>query len=166
VGGGHADHHAASGTDSRPRAAVLDDALPVDQDLVLVPHSNAGLYVPALAGARPVVGYVFVDAGLPPRSGRVSPAPPASYDFLQRSADPAGLLPPWTQWWPQAEVAALIPDPAVRDRVEREQRRLPLSYFRAFLPVPAGWDDRPGGYLAFGDTYAEDRRRTDGRGWP
>jgi hypothetical protein len=144
----------------------LREALPGDRDLVLVPHSNAGLYVPALTSARRVAGYVFVDAGLPAGYGRVRLAPPAFYGFLKQKVDPAGLLPPWTRWWPQAEVAALIPDAAVRARVEREQRRLPLSYFGTSLPVPAGWDDRPGAYLAFGDTYAADRQRAARRGWP
>jgi len=32
--------------------------------------------------------------------------------------------------------------------------------------VPSSWDDRPGGYLAFGDTYASDRRAAADRGWP
>lgn len=40
--------------------------LPTDRDVVLVPHSNAGLYVPRLTAHRRVVAYVFVDAGLPP----------------------------------------------------------------------------------------------------
>jgi hypothetical protein len=32
--------------------------------------------------------------------------------------------------------------------------------------VPAGWDNRPGAYLAFGDTYATQRQEAVSRGWP
>ena len=34
------------------------------------------------------------------------------------------------------------------------------------MPIPAGWDHAPGAYLAFGDTYAEDRAAATRRGWP
>jgi hypothetical protein len=140
--------------------------LPADQDLVLIPHSNAGLYVPALATKRRTAGYVFVDAGLPTGYDRVPLAPPAFLDLVTQKADANGLLPPWTQWWDEAAVATLFPDAEVRERVEREQQRLPLSYFGHSLPVPPGWDDRPGAYLAFGDTYGSDRQEAAGRGWP
>lgn len=33
------------------------------------------------------------------------------------------------------------------------QPRLPLSYYEALVPTPAGWDDRPCGYLLFGPRY-------------
>jgi len=141
-------------------------ALPADRDLVAIPHSNAGLYVPALTAERSVAGYVFVDAGLPADYGRVPLAPPAFLDLLTTKAGGDGLLPLWTDWWDDADTDALFPDTHVRARVEREQRALPLAYFRESLPVPAGWDTRPGAYLAFGDTYAEDRQEAVRRGWP
>jgi hypothetical protein len=141
-------------------------ALPADRDLVLVPHSNAGLYVPALAAERRVVAYVFVDAGLPTGDGPVPLAPPGFHDFLRQKADDNGVLPPWTDWWDEADVAALFPNTAVRESVEQEQRRLPLSYFGETLPVPSGWEAHPGAYLAFGDTYASDRQEAVRRGWP
>jgi hypothetical protein len=142
------------------------DALPEDRRLVLVPHSNAGLYVPALTAARDVHGYVFVDAGLPASGGRVGLAPPALLDQLGGMADDDGMLPSWTGWWDEAAVAGLFPDATVRDEVEREQRQLPLSYFADTLPVPSGWDSRPGAYLAFGDTYLPQRQAAAERGWP
>ena len=144
----------------------LLDELPDDRDLVLIPHSNAGLYLPALTKVRRVVACVFVDAGLPARSGRVSLAPPALLDVLAEKADDGDLLPPWTKWWDEAEVATLFPDADARDRVEREQPRLPLSYFRQSLPVPDGWDAIPATYLAFGDTYRAERQDAAARGWP
>jgi hypothetical protein len=139
--------------------------LPEEGPLVLVPHSNAGLFVPSLVERRDVRRVVFVDAGLPPSAGQVPLAPPQFYDFLTGLADASGLLPPWTQWW-GTDISDLFPDVPVRRAVEREQHRLPLSYFTGTLEVADGWNRTEGGYLSFGDTYAEERRRAADRGWP
>jgi len=142
-------------------------AIPSDRAVVLVPHSNAGLFVPWLAARRRVAGYVFVDAGLPLGAGSSVPMIPAEfYDMLAGKADDAGLLPPWTQWWDGEDLSGLFPDARTREIVEREQRRLPLSYFEESVPVPADWPARPGAYLAFGDTYAAERAAAVARGWP
>ena len=140
--------------------------IPSDSDAVLVPHSNAGLYVAALAAARPVRALVFVDAGLPSRAPATPLAPPVFRAFLSGLADERGLLPPWTGWWEAADLASLFPDAATRAAVEREQRRLPLSYFEAQVASPAGWEALPAAYLAFGDTYAEERQAAERLGWP
>lgn len=138
--------------------------LPADDDLVLVPHSNAGLYVGAVAARRPVRAVVFVDAGIPDPDGPTSTAPPQALGFLSALADGQGRLPPWTQWWPEEDVAVLFPDTAARARVEAAQPRLPLSYFSG--QVPAAPLDMPCGYLAFGETYAEEITRAEQSGWP
>lgn len=140
--------------------------LPTEQDLVLVPHSNAGAYVPALVMQRRVVASVFVDAVLPPSRGHVPLAPPAFLDALRAKADDDGLLPVWTRWWDHADVAALFPDAQTRARVEREQQQLPLSYFEGTPPVPQGWDQPSRAYLAFGETYATERDEAARRRWP
>lgn len=145
----------------------LLQAIPRDQPVVLVPHSNAGLYVPAVVQQRDVVGVVFVDAGLPPPSGRVPMVPHGRLGHLAQLVDVDGLLPPWTAWWDPAETDALFPDIASRRAVEAEEQRLPLGYFRGELEAPAGWDrDLPGAYLAFGSTYAADAEQARQRGWP
>lgn len=140
--------------------------IPGDRPVVLVPHSNAGLYVPALTARRDVAANIFVDAGLPPASGSVAVTPPALYTFLEERADDDGLLPPWTQWWDEADVAPLFPNGDVRREVEADQRRLPLSYFSHRVHVPQEWDRTPAGYLAFGDTYAGEKAQAAARGWP
>lgn len=93
-------------------------------------------------------------------------APPAFLDLPREQADDAGLLPVWTSWWDEAEVMDLFPDAQTRERVEVQQQRLPLSYFDGTLPIPQGWDDIPGAYLAFGDTYATERDQAAQRWWP
>jgi hypothetical protein len=141
-------------------------AVPRDEPVILVPHSNAGLYVPAVVHERDVVGAVFVDAGLPPPSGPVRMVPEQRLRNLAHLADADGLLPPWTAWWDPAEVDALFPDVTTRQAVEAEQQRLPIDYFRGQLEAPAGWDqDLPGAYLAFGGTYAAESAEARQRGW-
>lgn len=163
--------HIAASEAVLPRTAqdVLDGflaTLPPDEDLVLVPHSNAGAYVPALAAERRVIGCVFVDALLPPADGRIPLAPPALLDAMRELADDEGMLPPWTRWFDDADVAELFPDEDTRDQVELEQQSFPISYFEEYLPVPSGWDARPCAYLAFGETYASQRDEAARRGWP
>jgi len=141
-------------------------AVPPDRRVVLVAHSNAGLYVPSLSAGYDVVAAVFVDAGLPVERGSQPMAPPALVTFLASLADATGVLPPWTGWWDPADVDGLFPDPSVRRAVEREQPRLPLTYFEERLEVPDGWGGLACAYVAFGDTYAQERAEAVRRGWP
>ena len=161
---------ASPSTPPRAPSDVRDHILssvPEGEPVVLVPHSNAGLFVPAVVRQRDVVGVVFVDAGLPPSSGRVPLSPPAHLGHLAELADADGLLPPWTKWWDPAEIAALFPDAQTQHAVEAEEQRLPLGYFRGELEVPTGWDQGfAGAYLAFGSTYAAEAASARRRGWP
>ena len=152
----------------RVTGAVNDavEQLPHDQPILLVAHSNAGLFVPAIAHAarRPVAGCLFVDGRLPRHTG---PSPAATPERLAhlRSKVTEGRLPQWTTWWAEDEIARLFPDSQTRSAVSAEQPRLPLSYYEQQIPVPAGWDHRPCGYLLFGPPYdhvAQDARE---RGW-
>jgi hypothetical protein len=103
-------------------------------------------------------------AALPPETGPTVLAPPDLYGFLVGLADDDGVLPPWTRWW--GDAGGLFPDDATRAEVEAGQPRLPLAYFRGSLRPPPDWAARPGAYLAFGDTYVEERVRATRLGWP
>lgn len=140
--------------------------LPADQQVAVVAHSNAALYVPALAAERRVVAAVFADAALPPAAGSTLLVPVGMHRFIADLAGLDGLLPPWTQWWDEQQLAPLFPDSAARAAVEAEQHRLPLGYFTATLDVPAGWAERPAAYLAFSDTYHAEREQAERWGWP
>jgi hypothetical protein len=142
-------------------------ALPEDEDLVLVPHSNACLYVPAIASQRKIGGAVFVDGRLPPpEGGSVTNTAAENLPMLTAKADPDGLLPIWTQWWDPVEMAAHFPSPEVQAAVERQQRRLSLAYFEDAVAVPSGWARQPCAYLAFGENYRADTEQARGLGWP
>ena len=145
--------------------AALLAGLPDGRDLVLVAHSNAGLYVPAVAATRAVKRCVFVDAALPSADGPTPTGPAALVERLRPLAGADGLLPGWTQWWDEASTAPLFPSAAVRAAVEAEQVRLPLSYFDATMPTP-GWSDLACAYLAFGTTYDAEVERARAAGWP
>ncbi len=132
---------------------------------MLIPHSNAGLFVPTLAAMVRAAGYVFVDAGLPGAVEQVPMIPPGLHGLLAGKADAGGMLPPWTQWWDE-DLSPLFPSARVRAEVEAEQPRIPLSYFEESVAVPPGWPGLPGAYLAFGETYASERTAAAARGWP
>jgi hypothetical protein len=133
--------------------------------VVLVPHSNAGLRVPALVEAAGAAATVYVDAALPiGATGHTTAAPAKFRDAHRRLADEHGVLPPWTQWWD--DLGDLFPDDETREAVEAEQPRLPLSWFDERIPVPDRWAARPSAYLAFGDTYAEEQSFARAQGWP
>lgn len=142
------------------------EAVPAHRDVVLVPHSNAGLYVAGLAAGRRVSGVVFVDALLPGPSESTPVAPAGLRVHLASLAGADGLLPPWTQWWSDEDVAGLFPDAATRAAFEPEQPRLPASYFHAEVRTPAGWESIPAAYVGFGSTYAEEQAEAERRGWP
>ena len=139
-------------------------AAPGGDDVVVVPHSNAGYFAPAVADRLRATGVVYVDAALPAGSGASPLAPPGFLEFLTGLADDEGLLPPWSRWWPDGD--GLFPDAATRDRVRAVEPRLPLAYFWSTVAAPAGWQSAPAAYLGFGDTYAEEQERAAALGWP
>jgi hypothetical protein len=142
-------------------------ALPDGKPVILVAHSNAGLFVPLIveASTRPVAGCVFVDAPLPARSEATPVASPELIEFLKTKVGDDGRLPPWTSWWDESDVAPMFPDHKTREIVEAEQPRLPLDYYRQMIPVPPPWDRRPCAYLLFGPPYDQAADDARGRGW-
>ncbi|MDI6106075.1 alpha/beta hydrolase [Actinoplanes sp. NEAU-A12] len=150
-------------------AATVAEAigeLETGRAVVLVAHSNAGLFVPAIveASPRPVAGCLFVDAALPSPDGPTPVAPAELLDFLRPKVT-GGRLPQWTDWWDDSDIAPMFPDAQTRAAVSAEQPRLPLSYYEATVRSPAGWDDRPCGYLLFGPPYEPVADEAARRGW-
>ncbi|GAB3841209.1 alpha/beta hydrolase [Dactylosporangium cerinum] len=149
-------------------ARVAGAGLPSGAPLVVVAHSNAGYFVPviveALRGTRRVVaGSVIVDGALPARTGPTRVVAPGLLDrLLPRVVD--GRLPQWSAWWDE-DPGPLFPDPETRRAVEAEQPRLPLTYYDQQVPVPAGWDSGPCGYLRFSEHYEPAAREARDRGW-
>jgi len=138
------------------------------QPVVLVVHSNAGLFLPLIASelGRAVACSIFADASVPPAGGSTPVAEDDFLPFLRDLADESGRLPQWTSWWDEADVTPMLPDPQVRQVITEEQPRLPLDYYLENVPVPSGWDDYPCGYLLFSQAYEGQAAEARRRGWP
>lgn len=135
--------------------------------VVLVGHSGAGAVLPAAGDTltNPVVGYVFVDAGLPVnRATRFDDAPPESVQRI-RGLAADGRVPPWAEWWSDAVLAALVPDETLRDRFAEELEPLPLRLFEEPIAVPASFPDAPCGYLLLSAAYEDAASSAGRRGW-
>jgi hypothetical protein len=164
-------HVGAGGPPYWPRVVetVVDAMGQLDEPgpVAVAAHSNAGVFVPALveASRRPVEVVVLVDAVMPTAPGPVPVVPEGLLSQLRALAGADGLLPRWTDWWPQDEVAALLPDADVRRAVVAEQPRLPLSYFEQAVPVPAGWPPARAAYLQFTSVYDPDAAAARDAGW-
>ncbi|MEV1247047.1 alpha/beta hydrolase [Nonomuraea sp. NPDC049750] len=159
---------ARSGSPYWPKVVEAVRAAAPETPLVLVPHSNAGLFLPVIKeglGER-VVSCVFADAHIPPRDGLVRAAQEAFLPFLRDLADDDGVLPRWSDWWSDDDVAAMLPDPRVRATVVEEQPRLPLGYYTKPIPVPAGWDAVRCACLWYGPPYDKVAEEAHERGWP
>jgi hypothetical protein len=137
------------------------------QPLVLVVHSNAGIFVPVIAQRldRPLACVIFADATIP-GPGEVTPMAEEEFlPFLRGITGPDGRLPRWTDWWDEADVSPMFPDPRTRTVVSSEQPRLPLGYYLERVPAPDGWAGHCA-YLMFSEGYAEQAAQARQRGWP
>jgi pimeloyl-ACP methyl ester carboxylesterase len=150
------------------QARVIADSA-ADQPAILIGHSRAG---PLLATAGTMLGegvrgYIFVDARLPaPERSWMETVPPDLAARLREMTDPQGRLPPWSQWWGEEELAALLPDPAVRQHFAAGCPRLPLALLEEVHPPAPGWPNASGGYLQLSEAYEDEAARARELGWP
>ena len=137
--------------------------------VILIGHSRGGPLL-ATAGTTlgvPVRGYVFVDTRLPaPGRSWLDTVGPGQAAWLRDMAGPQGWLPPWPQWWGDAELAALLPDPAVRRHFAAGCPRLPIAMLEEVYPPAPGWPNAPCGYLQLSEAYQDDAARAGELGWP
>ena len=150
------------------RAAGALASLRVGGTALLVAHSNAGLFIPAIARslAPRECALLFADASIPPvEGGDVPLVPPVFLEELRAMAFD-GILPPWTEWWPDDATAGLYPDPATRRRVAAQEPRLPLSFYEESIEVPAGWARQRCAYLRLSEGYESEAATATELGWP
>jgi pimeloyl-ACP methyl ester carboxylesterase len=157
-----------------PQWRLVPDAVRIatshlQQRIVLVGHSGAGLLLPVIADAsdNEVAALVFVDSLLPPPEGRLLLGPPAFMDQLTAMA-PHGVLAPWSRWFGADAMREMVPDERLRAELEAEMPCLPLSYFEATVPLPQDWGDRrPCAYLLLSATpYRQSAAEARAHGWP
>lgn len=134
---------------------------------ILVPHSNAGLFVPGLLADPAARGAVFLDARLPvtdpARTTEVALVPPQLRSAIPVNDTGAPLA--WPFWWSAADRDGVFPSGRLRAEVERRAPRLPASLLSATVAVPPFVGIRSA-YVSFGDTYQADRQRAAAAGWP
>lgn len=150
------------------RATAALASLPLDRPALVVGHSNAGLFLPAIALslAPRAVALVFADASIPPVDAPdVDVAPAAFMDELRAMAID-GVLPRWGDWWPEAVTAGLYPNASTRRLVGAEEPELPVTFYEEKVDVPGGWARRPCGYLRLSDGYESEAVAATGLGWP
>ena len=158
----------AAGPPYQLRQAQVIAECAAGQPAILVGHSRAG---PLLATAGPMLGegargYVFVDARLPsPGRAWMETLRPDLAARLRDLADPQGWLPPWWQWWGDEGLAALLPDPAVRQHFAAGCPRLPMAMLAEIQPDAPGWPDAPCGYLQLSEAYEDEAARAHELGW-
>lgn len=156
------------------RASTANDALEAyraaldgGRDTVGIAHSNAGTYVPALVANGCLGSVVFMDAALPSSGGGTRPVVRGDLGDLVRPRVLDGAVPRWTEWWPIEDVRALFPDEATFSSVHAGAPRVPAAYLDDSVEVPAGWTHGlRAAFLAFGETYADERRLAESLGWP
>jgi pimeloyl-ACP methyl ester carboxylesterase len=135
---------------------------------VLVGHSGGGLFLPAIAESfgGGIAALVFVDSFVPPPVGEVPLVPPRFREEL-RALAVGDELPPWSSWFGPQAMQELVPDDDVRDALEAEMPRLPVSFVNMSIPVPAGWDRLRCAYLLLTrESYGESACHARSRGWP
>jgi hypothetical protein len=140
----------------------------LQEPIVLVGHSGAGLLLPVIADSLTVevAALIFVDSFLPPSSGRVVLGPPAFMDQLRAMATDR-VLAPWSSWFGEHAMRELVPDERLRAALEGEMPLLPLSYFDASVPLPDGWNWRRCAYLLLSaDPYGQSASEARALGWP
>ncbi len=135
---------------------------------ILIGHSGAG---PLLAAAGAIVdrvlGYVFVDAGLPiPGQSWMETVPPELAAQVREMTDDQGWLPPWPQWWGEEVMAELMGNPQAREEFAAGCPRLPLAWFEEGHPLVPRWPDAPAAYLQLSEAYQGEAAAAAELGWP
>jgi hypothetical protein len=147
-------------------AARATDAGDTDHDTIIVGHSGAGVVLPLVADAvaRRPRRMVFVDAGIPPRTGAYD----AGGDFLPtlRGLARNGVLPPWSQWWGDGALEALVHDPERRREIAAEFPQVPLDFYEEELESPTDWWTSHSAYLLLSEAYRADAHAATSFGWP
>ena len=141
------------------RRAITDDTD------VLVGHSGAGVLLPVIAEPGPgSMRIVFVDAGIPPCHGAVTPGG----DFLEQLRELAvnNMVPRWSRWWPDGSMEVLVDDDGRRRHVEGELPEVLLAFFETSVAMPDSWCNRPAAFLLLSETYRSDAAVAMSRGWP
>lgn len=130
---------------------------------VVVGFSGAGVVLPAVAAAVGARRVVWLDALVPAASG-VTTTPPGRRAALARLVRD-GRIAAWPSWWTPEQLAAELPDEALRTAIGAEARELPADFYEVAVPVPGAWPDDDVRYVQLSAAYDEDAAEARARGW-
>jgi pimeloyl-ACP methyl ester carboxylesterase len=135
-------------------------------DLVVVGHSGAGAFLPAIGHRvkNRLRAVVFVDAVVPPIAGEHRTSEPFSRFLDDKTVD--GRLLPWLDWWPTAVVDTLARSSEQLEELRSDMPRLNRSFYDSPIPMPEDWSSGPCAYLQLSPAYAEEFRMANELGWP
>lgn len=145
--------------------ATVDGAQGLGSRVVVVGHSGAGAFLPAIADRLEdrLESLVFVDAVIPPPAG-VHETPGSMRALLdEQTVD--GQLRRWLDWWPDDVVMDLVPDAAERVALLADMPSLPRSFYDESIPVPDGWMQQPCLYVKLSEAYHAEYVRAGQQGW-
>jgi hypothetical protein len=147
-------------------AAAAVHAARSGEETAVVGHSGAGAVLPLIATQlkSTLRQVVFVDASVPPCDGTFR----AGGGFLSTLRDLAanGVLPPWSRWWGESVMEALVPDDQRRREIEQELPQVPLAFYDVSIEVPTDWCSADCAYVLLSDAYRADANRAALLGWP
>lgn len=132
---------------------------------LVVGHSGAGAAIPAIGAALGAQGLIFLDAILPPENGTWAPVEPFR-TRLVNMADADGMLPPWNTWWNPNMMRRLVPDEALRGRIEGECVPVQLDLYLSGSVQPEGWSSpKSCVYIRLSNAYTDETNEAEARGW-
>ncbi len=147
--------------------ALVEAAVTAGRDLgsevVVIGHSGAGAFLPAITHRLRAEAIVFIDAVVPPTEGAHLRPPSLTRLLDDQVVD--GMLRRWIEWWPAETIAQLLPDPEHRSRLSRDMPMVPRSFYDEAVPVPPGWSNRRCAYVRLSTAYDEEYAEAGERGW-
>jgi hypothetical protein len=152
-------------TKGDPREFARSAAAAAGKDeVVVVGHSGAGGVLPLIIELVAAHRVIFVDATVPPCDGSFTLG--AAFTETLRGLAIDGVLPPWSQWWGDGAMQALVPDDDRRRDIELQFPSVPLAWFESEIAAPTSWCDADGSFLLLSEPYRPDADRAGSLGWP
>ncbi len=156
-------------TSAHPHDAYVDVAVQAAASLPgpvhVVGHSGAGAFLPLIgAGLTDLGGLTFVDAVVPPVRGHHRTT--VGLHSMLDDHTVGERLEPWLDWWSDAVVKSLLPDPSDRAVLKADMPQLSRSFYDVDVAVPDRWADWPCSFLQLSAAYEEEASESLARGWP
>jgi hypothetical protein len=139
-----------------------------DAAIVLIGHSGAGALLPAIRERLQsrIIGYLFVDAGLPKNGlSRIEMMEEEDSDFarsFREYLNDGEAFPNWTD----DDLRGVVPNPEIRRGLIQELRPRDRSFFTEPIPTFTNLPDAPCGYVRLSAAYDVPFRQARERGWP